>query len=176
MIGFEYVLLPPLSLHQDSHSASLVVSPAQSTDSPRNFETRPMSPKLSQYEIDREANIARNAALLASLGLTKDRRELFPVQPKQPNLKKVVVPFKRKAEDSVAEERPKVARSDSDDAPTSGTRRSARNAGKTVDYKAGINRGPSESLAARSQKPGNSGPVGVGSGKKMYVVPNDRVT
>ena len=136
-----------------------------------------MSPKLSQYEIDREANIARNAALLASLGLTKDCRELFPVQaPKQPNLKKVVVPVKRKAEDSVAEERPKVARSDSDDAPTSGTRRSARNAGKTVDYKAGINRGPSESLAARSQKPGNSGPVGVGSGKKMYVFPNDSVT
>lgn len=135
-----------------------------------------MAPKMSQYEIEREANIARNAALLASMGLTKDSKDLFPVQAKKPKQKKVVVPVKRKAEDESAEEaRPKIARTDSDDAPSSGTRRSARNAGKTVDYKAEANRGLPEPLAAGSFKPGNSGPVGVGSGKKMYVFPNDNI-
>lgn len=129
---------------------------------------------LSQYEIEREANMARNAALLTSLGLTNDSKDLFPVQTKKP--KKVTAPVKRKAKDAAdEEERPKVARTDSDDAPTSGTRRSARNAGKTVDYKAEINRGLPEPAAARSMEPGNSGPVGAGSGKKMYVFLDDSV-
>ena len=137
-----------------------------------------MAPKLSQYEIDREANIAKNRALLADLELTNDSKELFTVKaPKQPRRKNVVAPVKRKAEDEVAEEHHlKVARSDSDVTPASKTRRSARNAGKTVDYKAEIKRGLSEPLAARSQKPGNSGPVGVGSGKKMYAFPDNCVS
>lgn len=128
-------------------------------------------PKISQYELDREANIARNRALLATLDIPKD---LFPPKEvRQP--KKSAASKKRRAEvDESTEEPedspPKVARTDSGHEP-SGARRSARNAGKTVDYKSERNGGLPLPVTARnrSKKQGNTGPLGTGNGgKKMY--------
>jgi E3 ubiquitin-protein ligase UHRF1 len=131
-------------------------------------------PQLSQYEKDRLANIERNKALLASLELDIPQN-LFP-QKEVRRPKKPAAPKKRRAEPDENDEAPKespakVARTDaSDDA--SGVRRSARNAGKTVDYKSEKTGGLPLPLSVRNRnkKPGNAGPLGEGKGgKKMCV-------
>ncbi|KIM85290.1 hypothetical protein PILCRDRAFT_817291 [Piloderma croceum F 1598] len=123
-------------------------------------------PKLSQYEIEREENIKRNSALLDALGIQK-------VHPKEvPKPKKAVPPKKRKAEvdennDASAGSPPKIARTTSSDQPLSGARRSARNAGKKVDYKAEQIRVIPVPISTRN-KAGNAGPLGSGaSGRKI---------
>jgi E3 ubiquitin-protein ligase UHRF1 len=124
-------------------------------------------PKLSQYEIDREQNIERNKAILAGLDLPKIPPK-ETCQPKKPAARK-----KRKVEDDEnndvsAGSPPKFARTTISDEPSSGARRSARNAGKKVDYKAERIRSVPVPISTRN-KPGNSGPLGSGaSGHKMY--------
>lgn len=123
---------------------------------------------ISQYEIERAANIERNKAILAKLEIPKD---IFPVKAAQ-KPKKSTAPKKRKVEiDETSEDSPaKFSRTDSDEAPSAGSRRSARNAGKKIDYKAELYRGLPPPVAGHSSKPGNTGPLGAGgSGKKMYV-------
>jgi E3 ubiquitin-protein ligase UHRF1 len=130
-------------------------------------------PKLSQYEIERAKNIERNKALLATLEIHKD---LFP--PKEVHRpKKSAAPKKRKAEvdendGASAGSTPKVARTDSGDEPSSGARRSARNAGKKVDYRAEQIRSLPNPISSRNRKPGNAGPLGTGaSTRKMCAFP-----
>jgi E3 ubiquitin-protein ligase UHRF1 len=128
-------------------------------------------PKLSQYEIDRIENIARNKALLDAL-VPKD---LFPPTKEVRQPKKPTAPKKRKAEVDESEENstesePKAARTDSGDEPSSGARRSARNAGKKIDYKAEQIRSLPSPISTRN-KPGNAGPLGSGaSSRKMYAL------
>lgn len=123
-------------------------------------------PKLSQYEIEREENIKRNNALLDALGISK-------VHPKEgPKPKKAAPPKKRKAQvdennDVSAGSPPKIARTTSSDESLSGARRSARNAGKKVNYKAEQIRDIPVPISTRN-KAGNAGPLGSGaSGRKM---------
>lgn len=125
--------------------------------------------KISDYEKEREANIARNKALLASLGLEKPTTFDEPKEVRRP--KKTAVSKKRKAEPTTEETGdqsvPKVARTDSDnDGPSSGTRRrSARNTGKTVDYKSEQLRSlPAPLTGRREEGTGNEGPLRSGSG------------
>jgi len=135
----------------------------------------PNMPKISQYEIDREENIKRNNAVLESLGVTQVK--VHPA--KVPKPKKAAPLKKRKAEvdenDGVsAGSPPKVARITSSDEPLSGARRSARNAGKKVDYKAEQLRVIPVPISTRN-KAGNAGPLGSGaSGRKMcaFRLPN----
>jgi E3 ubiquitin-protein ligase UHRF1 len=127
-------------------------------------------PKLSQYEIDRANNIKKNNALLASLDIHKD---IFPPKEVQ-RPKKIAAPKKRKAEvnendDASVGSPPKIARTDTGDELLSGARRSARNAGKKVDYRAEQVRSIPTPVSTRN-KPGNQGPLGSGaSTRKMCV-------
>jgi|SRR5882762_1321940 len=126
-------------------------------------------PKLSQYELDRLQNIKRNMALLTSLDIHTD---LFP--PKEVRRpKKLAAPKKRKSEndDPSGDSPPKFARTDITDEPLSGARRSARNAGKKINYTGEQIRSLPDPVSSRSKKLGNAGPLGTGSGNKMYVFP-----
>jgi hypothetical protein len=122
-------------------------------------------PKLSHYEIEREENIKRNQALLDALGIPK-------VHPEKAPKPKAALPKKRKAkvdenDDASAGSPPKIARTTSSDEPLSGARRSARNAGKKIDYKAEQIRSTPVPISTRN-KAGNAGPLGSGaSGRKM---------
>ncbi|KII94336.1 hypothetical protein PLICRDRAFT_424512 [Plicaturopsis crispa FD-325 SS-3] len=90
----------------------------------------------SAYEKQRLANIARNKALLASLGLDEPafKPKEKPRAPK-PKTKKRKLPVSEESEENGDESASKVSRADScDDA--SGRRRSQRNAGKVIDYNA----------------------------------------
>jgi E3 ubiquitin-protein ligase UHRF1 len=124
--------------------------------------------KLSQYEINRNNNIARNLALLAGLDIHKDT--VPPKEVRKP--KKVAAPKKRKAEvdendDASAASPSKVPRTDTGNEPSFGARRSARNTGKKVDYKAEQIRSLPAPISIRN-KPGNEGPLGSGaSSRKM---------
>ncbi len=92
------------------------------------------------FEAEREANIARNQALLAQLGIAKNV-VVVPKKKPQPRPKPVVVRKKRKEspthdhEDDDDDEQPPVKiaalKEESDEG---GPRRSGRNAGKKVDY------------------------------------------
>ncbi|KZT30410.1 hypothetical protein NEOLEDRAFT_1144074 [Neolentinus lepideus HHB14362 ss-1] len=97
------------------------------------------------YEVQRQKNIDANSALLQQMGLE------VPFFPKEKPRKRSAAPKKRMSasagEDNVdGENRPaKTARTSSDNTTnTEGPRRSARNAGKKVDYK-------SEQLTAASR-------------------------
>ncbi|TEB35009.1 hypothetical protein FA13DRAFT_1707182 [Coprinellus micaceus] len=99
--------------------------------------------KLSAYELEREANIARNKALLEQLGLDKPAFEQ-----KEKARKKAPAPKKRKAESVEAEDFQPDAEDDSaspppakaskkaaeDATPREGLRRSSRTSGKKIDY------------------------------------------
>ncbi|KAH8120366.1 PUA-like domain-containing protein [Phellopilus nigrolimitatus] len=104
---------------------------------------------LTEYEIARQKNVERNAALLKSLNLDSFE-SYFPTKPKElPKPKKKPAPKKRKQEaalkseekgsgDEGADARPrKAARVADEDGDGAGLRRSSRNSGKKVDY-AGI--------------------------------------
>ncbi|KAF7966629.1 hypothetical protein HWV62_37539 [Athelia sp. TMB] len=129
--------------------------------------------KISQYERDRDANIARNKALLASLNIEQIPFD-EPKEVRRP--KKSAASKKRKAEpvieETTDENAPKIARTDSEnDGPASRTRRSARNAGKTVDYKSEHLRSqlPAPLTGSRGGLTGNEGPLRTGSNIKKIV-------
>ncbi|KAH8828058.1 PUA-like domain-containing protein [Flagelloscypha sp. PMI_526] len=93
-------------------------------------------PKISKYELEREANIARNMEFLKSLGLDKpmfEPREVKPKPARKP-AKRKEAPTESSPESTEEPSRSKVARLEGDESASAGTRRSARNAGKKVDY------------------------------------------
>lgn len=94
---------------------------------------------MPTFDEEREANIARNKALLASIGVVDDLRAMIP-QKKAPQPKRKPAPKKRKAptpdpegSDTEGRPAPKIARAEDEDAE-GGLRRSRRNMGKTIDY------------------------------------------
>ncbi|KAF7311143.1 Methionine aminopeptidase 2 [Mycena chlorophos] len=123
---------------------------------------------VSDYERQRLANIQRNKALLLSLGLDKPAFE--PTEPKR--APKKAAPKKRQAEDAPEGElAPKAARTESVSAPVNsdGPRRSARHAGKTVDYKGEnlkLNTPVSASVKAGLRSLEDLGPQGREEGSK----------
>jgi len=110
-------------------------------------------PTTMNYAEEREQNIARNKAILASL-------EINPLKPKcepKENSRKKVAAKKRKSpspESDGFEEPPQKAPRMTDDSNVSGrSRRSSRLAGRTVDYKQEQDRGVPEPITIkRSQK------------------------
>ncbi|KAF8922522.1 PUA-like domain-containing protein [Mucidula mucida] len=109
---------------------------------------------VSEYERQRDANIARNKALLKSLGLDTP---LF--EPKEKIIPKPKAPKKRKEPPTPEESGP--------------TRRSARNRGKKVDYKSEqkISSPMPISFQAGIRVSGNEGPLGSGDGVKRKYNP-----
>lgn len=94
---------------------------------------------MLSFDEERAANIARNKALLASIGISDMKNEIF--QKKAPPPKKKAQLKKRKApspdpdasDEEEAAPPPKVARAETEE-NEGGLRRSRRNAGKKVDY------------------------------------------
>jgi E3 ubiquitin-protein ligase UHRF1 len=133
---------------------------------------------MSDYEKTRQVNIARNRALLESLGLDKP---VFEPKAKPGHVKKKAsnTPKKRKAEEEdVDASTPKTkvqrTRATADVfAATAGVRRSQRNVGRSVDYTAErVDRGPVP-IAIQSGVRGveNEGPLGRGAGSKRIHEP-----
>ncbi|KAF6765935.1 PUA-like domain-containing protein [Ephemerocybe angulata] len=102
-------------------------------------------PQLSKYELEREANIAKNKALLESLGLSGPTIERKEAPRKKTKAKAAPTASKKRKADSedpsegttLAEEdgeQPPAKTAKTEDAP-GGVRRSSRNAGKSIDYK-----------------------------------------
>ncbi|PSS37713.1 hypothetical protein PHLCEN_2v406 [Hermanssonia centrifuga] len=88
------------------------------------------------FEAEREANIARNQALLAQLGIAKNV-VVVPKKKPQPRPKPVTVRKKRKespTHDDEDEQPPVKIAALKDEGDEGGPRRSGRNAGKKVDY------------------------------------------
>ncbi|KAK0198429.1 PUA-like domain-containing protein [Armillaria mellea] len=117
---------------------------------------------VSQYEVDRNANIERNRELLKSLGLdTPYKRKKSKTMSK-----------KRKASPLANDEQSnKVAKVDgeTDVSPSeTGVRRSARNRGKAVDYKSEKMGESPMPIAFRAgiRTSGNEGPLGSGDGAR----------
>ncbi|KAJ7630973.1 PUA-like domain-containing protein [Roridomyces roridus] len=143
--------------------------PSPNASSACNYSTF-SSRMVSDFERKRLQNQERNKLLLAQLGLDQPI-----VQPKAARPQKPKAPTKkRKLEDDAAESpRPKAARKDSTDlASESGgdgtLRRSSRNQGKTVDYKAEHQgRQPIPvSFASGVRTTENEGPLGREAGSK----------
>ncbi|KIY71607.1 hypothetical protein CYLTODRAFT_441129 [Cylindrobasidium torrendii FP15055 ss-10] len=127
---------------------------------------------LSEYEKQRNTNIARNRALLENLGLDKPMFEPIEPQRKKPSAKKPVEK-KRKAEASEDEPVAKAQRvegAENDDPNASTVRRSSRNRGKTVDYNSEKTTSALELVAYKTTPApsGNTGPVGDGKAKRIY--------
>ncbi|KAK1217637.1 hypothetical protein PQX77_019710 [Marasmius sp. AFHP31] len=134
-------------------------------------------PALSAYEEQRLQNIERNKEVLKSLGLDKPFFE--PKERRKPK----APPKKRKANtyedasDGTSSgspepvKKPRVAAAD-DVSTTNGPRRSSRNAGKTVDYKAErvLSDPVPISVEAGIKKVWNTGPQGGGglNGKRVH--------
>ncbi len=94
---------------------------------------------MPTFDEERAANIARNRALLASIGVPDDVKKMAQ-QKRAPQRKQKAAPKKRKAptpesDGSDNEERPvpKIARVEAEESE-GGLRRSRRNAGKKIDY------------------------------------------
>lgn len=89
------------------------------------------------FEAEREANIARNKALLANLGLTQNIIVVPKPKPAVSKSKKRKPPLVEEIAEQEVSERPArkvhVAQAE-DDTPSAGPRRSNRNSGKKVDY------------------------------------------
>ncbi|KAJ7070998.1 PUA-like domain-containing protein [Mycena amicta] len=119
---------------------------------------------VSAYEKQRLANIQRNKALLLSLGLDKPVFE--PTEIKR--VERAKSSKKRKAveqPDTHSEHAPKAARTDAVSGPL---RRSARTAGKSIDYKAEKQSGSPLPISFKSglRSLENCGPLGRGEGEK----------
>jgi E3 ubiquitin-protein ligase UHRF1 len=123
---------------------------------------------LSAYERRREENRAMNQKLLEEMDLLNLQQSLFEQKEKAKKRR----PSKKRKEpppeaDYQEEEEPvKAPRRDETDTPANGCRRSARNAGRKIDYKAELvqsMRDPDALLTARKSK---SGPHGRPSGSK----------
>ncbi|KAF8745537.1 hypothetical protein AX14_006861 [Amanita brunnescens Koide BX004] len=108
-----------------------------------------------EYEKQRQINMEKNHELLKSLGLHEPG--LFEQKEKRVKTKK------RKTEDDETHRIAKVQRPAVE--PEGGVRRSARNAGKVIDYDAEIQRSLPEPLSGRT---GNEGPVGRDGGKRTH--------
>ena len=128
--------------------------------------------KLTEYELERERNIARNRELLKQLDIDNLASfvKAIPTAPKQ----KEKISKKRKERDDVENEPPvlkteqgegeeprKIARSETNEGGEATLRRSSRNAGKKVDYaeveKKGISQ-PSLRVLTKSKKEMGSDP------------------
>ncbi|KAI5835345.1 hypothetical protein K523DRAFT_411703 [Schizophyllum commune Tattone D] len=127
----------------------------------------------SAYEKLKAANIEKNKALLISLGLEAATTQVFKDKPKpapKPKPKKAA-PKKRKEPPAREEDEgpdTKTQRVETVEAP-SGVRRSARNAGKSVDYNAEHNKALKTIVSfdtGRTSK--NTGKLGSEDGKPKY--------
>ncbi|KAF4605246.1 hypothetical protein EYR40_004029 [Pleurotus pulmonarius] len=121
---------------------------------------------ISEYERQREENIARNQKLLEELGLDKPIFE--PVESKRP-VKAKRTDKKRKVDDTDATpDAPKRVKSS--EMPEGGVRRSGRNIGKSIDYKNEVVRTPMVSAAVKSgiKSVENEGPMGREEGKRVH--------
>ena len=93
------------------------------------------------FEAEREANIARNKALLAGLGLAENFivvQKPRPAEPKKGKKRKLAPPLAEECEEGQEHSDQRahkvhVAQA-RDDTPSAGPRRSSRNAGKKIDY------------------------------------------
>ncbi|KAF8350038.1 PUA-like domain-containing protein [Amanita rubescens] len=115
-----------------------------------------------EYEKQRQINMERNRELLQTLGLYKPQ-----IEPKE---KREKVTKKRKTENDESPRVPKALRTsvDSEDG-TAVVRRSARNAGKTIDYNSEIQRSLPKPLTRGIPKSGNEGPQGRdGDSKRVH--------
>ncbi|KIL70800.1 hypothetical protein M378DRAFT_155736 [Amanita muscaria Koide BX008] len=117
------------------------------------------------YEKQRESYIQKNKALLKELGLDKPKFE----RKEKPRRKSKSVPRKRvfeSEEDDESKPAQKTQRTSVEsDVAATGIRRSARNAGKCVDYKSEHHKGTPEPLM-RNHKSGNEGQMGSEGGKR----------
>lgn len=121
---------------------------------------------ISEYERQREENIARNQKLLEELGLDKPIFE--PVESKRP-VKAKRTDKKRKVDETDATpDAPKRVKSS--EIPEGGVRRSGRNVGKSIDYKNEVVRTPMVSAAVKSgiKSVENEGPMGREEGKRVH--------
>ncbi|KAG9222839.1 hypothetical protein PLEOSDRAFT_1101745 [Pleurotus ostreatus PC15] len=121
---------------------------------------------ISEYERQRDENIARNQKLLEELGLDKPIFE--PVESKRP-AKAKRTDKKRKVDDTdVTPDAPKRVKSS--EIPEGGVRRSGRNVGKSIDYKKEVVRAPTVSAAVQSgiKSVENEGPMGREEGKRVH--------
>jgi E3 ubiquitin-protein ligase UHRF1 len=120
---------------------------------------------INEYEKQRQANIERNNAMLAELGLDKPFFE--PKETKRPS-KTVSKKRKQTPEQDFDSPTPaKAARIPSTDEQSTRSRRSQRNIGKTVDYKGEVARG----LPAARVQAGliqNDGKLGREGGKRRH--------
>ncbi|KAF8626539.1 hypothetical protein AX15_004842 [Amanita polypyramis BW_CC] len=121
-----------------------------------------------EYERQRQLNIQKNTELLKSLGLDKPIFEWKekPTKAKSPTKK-------RKVENEENEEPKRVSKAQrisaaDPDAGATDVRRSARNAGKRVDYNSEIQRGLPVPLVRKTPKSGNEGPSGRDGGQRKY--------
>jgi E3 ubiquitin-protein ligase UHRF1 len=122
---------------------------------------------MSDYYAEREANVERNKLLLESLGLEQP----FFGPKETPAKKRTAAPKKRKAPADAEAEPSKAQRTDSSDVTLSGTRRSARNMGKKVDYKAERVEDPfgvPASIKSGVRRVANEGPLGREGGMRLH--------
>ncbi|KAJ3475177.1 hypothetical protein NLI96_g12010 [Meripilus lineatus] len=131
-LGFDETLNNPNLPSPFSHNAL-------KTHSSLSTRVKVKKKKMLSFDEERAANIARNKALLASIGISDMKNEIF--QKKAPPPKKKAQLKKRKApspdpdasDEEEAAPPPKVARAETEE-NEGGLRRSRRNAGKKVDY------------------------------------------
>ncbi|KAJ8522541.1 hypothetical protein ONZ45_g907 [Pleurotus djamor] len=131
---------------------------------PGNDDVLDSAMAISDYEKQRNANIARNKLLLEALEL--DRPQFEPVEDRRKPR-----PKKRKADDDSSEVKPtQEKRAKVTEIPEGGVRRSGRNAGKTIDYKAEIVRAPVVSAAVQSglKSVDDAGPAKRSTGKRIH--------
>jgi E3 ubiquitin-protein ligase UHRF1 len=121
---------------------------------------------MSEYEKQRQLNIQKNIELLTAMGLNK------PFFEKQPKAKPAAKKRKPKAnnDESLEAPAPKIPRTDSTNVADAGVRRSARHAGKTVDYSGEQQHSVPIPLSFKSgvRRTDNAGPLGRESGKRMH--------
>jgi len=124
---------------------------------------------MSNYERQRQLNIEKNKAILKSMGLDKPFFE-----PKENPHKAKAAVKKRKStandDESLQPPAPKISRTEPTDVVDAGVRRSARHAGKTIDYAAEQKRSASIPISFKSGIRGtdNAGPLGRESGKRTH--------
>ncbi|KAF7306952.1 Protein transport protein [Mycena indigotica] len=143
---------------------SIFPSPGAFQDVSRQLTRKKQTPMVSAYEKQRLANIERNKALLISLGLDKPIFE--PTEVKR--VENVKTTKKRKAVEQLepdSDAKPKVARTEEASVSAGPLRRSARNSGKTIDYKSEKLVSSPVSLSA-SRISDNCGPQGREEGAK----------
>ena len=126
-------------------------------------------PQLSEYERRKAENIARNRAILAEIELAQDVAALGIESVTDKKEQRAKATKKRKlTPDQDAGAPAKAARTK--EAPTVATRRSQRNMGKTVDYKA--ERSLPDLLPARVasgiKELIDDGPMGRDSGTRIH--------